>query len=130
MSEQGKETNFITARILRFDPSTDEKPHFETYEVPKYEFGRQTVARVLEYIFENIDSSLSFYVTCDRQLCRGCAAMINGKAELMCLKEAPDEFTIEPVPHHRVIRDLIVVPEDEDLPHRRVVERSAKSRYL
>ena len=55
MSEKQEERDVIIAKILRFDPATDEEPHFETYEVPKYEVGRQTVAKVLEYIFENIE---------------------------------------------------------------------------
>ena len=130
MSGKEDEKNVIIAKILRFDPATDEEPHFETYEVPKYEVGRQTVAKVLEYIFEKIDPSLSYYVTCNRALCNGCVAMINGKAGLLCMTETTDEVTVEPVPQHRVIRDLVVVPEEEDRPRRRVVERSAKSKYL
>lgn len=130
MSDQKAKKDFITARVLRFDPSTDQEPHYETYEVPKYEVGRQTVSKVLEYIFENLDPGISYYLTCNRGICNGCVAMVNGKAELLCMTESPDEVTIEPVPHHRVIRDLIVVPEEEDRPRRRVVERSAKSKYL
>ena len=130
MSDQEGKKDFITARVLRFDPGTDEEPRYETYEVPKYEVGRQTVSKVLEYIFENLDPSISYYRTCDRGICNGCVAMINGKAQLLCMTESPDEVTIEPVPHHKVIRDLIVVPEEEDRPRRRVVERSAKSKYL
>jgi fumarate reductase iron-sulfur subunit len=130
MSDQEAKKDFITARVLRFDPSTDDEPHFETYEVPKFDLGRQTVSKVLEYIFENLDPSISYYLTCNRGICNGCVAMVNGKAELLCMTEAADEVTIEPVPHHRVIRDLVVAPEAEDRPRRRVVERSAKSRYL
>jgi succinate dehydrogenase/fumarate reductase-like Fe-S protein len=130
MSDQEAKKNFITARVLRYDPATDEEAHFETYEVPKYDVGRQTVSKVLEYIFENLDSSISYYLTCNRGICNGCVAMINGKAQLLCMTESPDEVTIEPMPHHKVIRDLIVVPEDEDRLRRRVVERSAKSKYL
>jgi fumarate reductase iron-sulfur subunit len=130
MSDQEAKKDFITARVLRFDPSSDQEPHYQTYEVPRYEVGRQTVSKVLEYIFEHLDPSISYYLTCNRGICNGCVAMINGKAELLCMTESPDEVTIEPVPHHRVIRDLIVVPEDEDRPRRRVLERSAKSEYL
>jgi succinate dehydrogenase/fumarate reductase-like Fe-S protein len=130
MSEGKATKDVIVAKILRFDPATDDEPHFETYEVPKYEVGRQTVSKVLEYIFENIDSSLSYYHTCNRGICNGCVAMINGKAELMCMTESPDEVTIEPAANHRVIRDLVVVPEEEDRPRRRVLERSSKSKCL
>ena len=130
MSEENTKSNVIIAKVLRFDPASDDEPHFETYEVPKYEIGRQTVAKVVEYIFENIDPSLSYYLTCNRGICNGCVAMINGKAEFMCMKETTDEVTIEPVSHHKVIRDLVVVPEVEDRPRQRVFERSGKSKYL
>jgi succinate dehydrogenase/fumarate reductase-like Fe-S protein len=130
MTEGKAAEKVIIAKVLRFDPATDDGPHFETYEVPKYEVGRQTVSRVLEYIFENIDPSLGYYHTCNRGICNGCVAMINGRAELMCMTETTDEVTIEPMRHHRVIRDLVVVPEGEDRPRRRVTERSSKSRYL
>lgn len=130
MSEGEEKKDVIIAKVLRFDPATDEAPYFQTYEVPKYEVGRQTVSKVLEYIFENIDPSLSYYHTCNRGICNGCVAMINGKAELMCMTESPHEVNIEPVPHHRVIRDLVVVPEDGDRPRRRIMERSGKSKYL
>jgi len=130
MSEEKEKKDVIVARVLRFDPTSDTEPHFETYEVPKYKVGRQTVARVLEYIFENIDPSLAYYLTCDRGICNGCVAMVNGKAELTCMKETPDEVTIEPIQTHKVIRDLVVVPQDEDRPRQRVLERSGKSKYL
>jgi succinate dehydrogenase/fumarate reductase-like Fe-S protein len=121
----------IVAKILRFDPSCDTEPYFQTYEVPKYTIiGRQTVAKVLEYIFENLDPSLSFYLTCDRGICDGCAAMVNGKAELVCMKETTDEVTIEPIQNHKIIRDLVVMPEEEDRLRRRTLERSGKSKYL
>ena len=130
MSGKEDEKNVIIAKILRFDPATDEEPHFETYEVPKYEVGRQTVAKVLEYIFENIDPSISYYMTCERALCNGCVAMINGKGGLLCMTETTDEVTVEPAANHRVIRDLMVVPEDEDRTQGQVLKRSGKSKYL
>jgi len=130
MSEEKEKKDVIVARVFRFDPTTDVEPHFETYEVPKYTVGRQTVGKVLEYIFENIDPSLAFYLTCNRNVCNGCAAMVNGKAELVCLKESPDEVTIEPLQNHKIIRDLMVVPQGEDRLRQRVLERSGKSKYL
>ena len=88
MSEKKKKRDVIVAKVFRFDPTIDDEPHFETFEVPKYSTGRQTVAKVLLYIFENIDPGLSFYWTCNRGICNGCAAMVNGKVELICMKES------------------------------------------
>ncbi len=130
MSEGEEERDVIIAKVLRFDPTIDEEPHFETYEVPKYKVGRQTLAKVLEYIFESIDPSLAYYVTCNRALCNGCVAMINGKAGLLCMTETTDEVTIEPAANHRVIKDLMVVPEEEDRVQQQVLKRSGKSKYL
>lgn len=130
MTEEKEKKEVIVARVLRFDPNSDAEPHFETYQVPKYSTGRQTVGKVLEYIFENMDPSLAYYLTCNRGICNGCAAMVNGKAELICMKETPDEVTIEPIQNHEVIRDLMVMPQDVDRPRQRVLERSGKSKYL
>jgi fumarate reductase iron-sulfur subunit len=129
MSEAEKEV--IVAKVFRYDPACDAEPYYATYEVPKYVIiGRQTVAKVLEYIFENLDPSISFYLTCDRGICDGCAAMVNGQAELICMVETTDEVTIEPIQNHEIIRDLMVMPHDDDRLRKRVLERSGKSKYL
>jgi succinate dehydrogenase/fumarate reductase-like Fe-S protein len=56
--------------------------------------------------------------------------MINRKAGLLCMTETTDEVTIEPAANHRVIRDLMVVPKDEDRTQGQVLKRSGKSKYL
>ena len=48
----------ITAKILRFDPDKDEKPYYQSYEVP---VGRQvTVHELLNIIHRDFDGTLAF----------------------------------------------------------------------
>ena len=107
MSEQA--TGTIKAKIYRYDPSRDEEPYFQVYEVPKQKDGQWIVSKMLEYIFENLDRSLAFYYTCNRAHCDACTVLINGKADLACIAVVEgDEIVIEP-PYEwgEHVRDLI-----------------------
>ncbi len=92
-------------KCTRFDPKVDKEVHYQTYEVP-LEWG-MSVLNVLEYIFNNFDPTLAFYVSCRRGYCARCAVLLNGKAVLSCNTFATEDMTIEPIPG-KIIRDLFV----------------------
>lgn len=96
----------ITVRCLRFDPSVDSEPYYQEYEVPLV-FG-MSVTNVLDYIYENLDSSLAYYANCHRGVCGRCAVLANGRRRLACTELVTGDVTIEPLPDHQVIRDLLV----------------------
>jgi len=117
----------IKVKVFRFNPAKDKEPTYKTYEVPKLshdeaqakvsimgEHRAQTILDVLEYIYQNLDHTLSYYATCRRGECRACGVLVNGKAILSCLAkasvrvDAKGEMTIEPLPNIQVVKDLIV----------------------
>lgn len=119
----------IKVKVFRFDPVKDQEPSFQTYEVPRWthdetqakvtimrEVRAQTVLDVLEYVFQNLDSTLSYYATCRRGHCRACGMVVNGKTVLSCLVHAKDGMKIEPLHNLPVVKDLIVKEfSDKDL---------------
>jgi len=98
----------VKVRIARSNPQIDKNAHYQTYEVPWS--PRMTVMDVLDYIYENLDSSIAYHghTSCHRRACTRCNVRINGQAGLMCHTEASGDLTIEPLPRFKVIRDLVV----------------------
>ena len=96
----------LSAKIFRYDPTTDDSHRYETFEVP-CEKGMR-VLDVLMYIQENFDTSLAFRYSCRRARCGSCAVVVNGKPEPACLGEAKKNMVIEPLPNLPIIRDLVV----------------------
>ena len=95
----------LTVRVQRFDPSQDEKPHFQTYLVEVNEGAR--VLHVLHAIHDEIDPTLSYRWCCGSGQCGSCAVRVNGEPVLACMEEARDAMTIEPL-KLPVKKDLIV----------------------
>jgi len=99
----------IKAKILRFDPDKDEKPYYQSYEVP---IDHQiTVHELLNIIHRNHDGTLAFRdFKCFKGMCTTCMLKLNGKSIKSCsTRVEPDsEIQIEPVTGGDVIRDLVV----------------------
>jgi fumarate reductase iron-sulfur subunit len=101
-----KKGKTIKAEVYRYDPDKDASPHFKTYEVPFAE--KMSVNNVLEYIYENVDHSLAFFVSCKRGNCGRCLVTVDGKNCVSCTKEVTGDFKVEPAKGRSVIRDLRV----------------------
>jgi succinate dehydrogenase/fumarate reductase-like Fe-S protein len=97
----------IRVAVSRFDPSVDEGPYFQTFEVPVVK--GMSVLEVLDYIYENLDGSLAYYdhAACQQGICRRCTLSINGKAELMCQSLVEGDLNLEPPAKSTVVRDLV-----------------------
>ncbi len=95
-------------KIKRFDPSTDKKPVYKTYEVPPEGWEKRKVIDTLRYIYENLDPTLSFREPCRQRLCGACLVMGNKKAVLACDAMSEAEMVIEPVTKYGLIKDLVV----------------------
>lgn len=106
----------ISVKILRQNPLANEEPHYVVYAVPLRPDRKTSVMNVLEYIAENLDPSLAFYVSCHVGLCGGCAMRINGKTRLACQEEVTGDLVLEPTPGRAVVRDLIVIPQHRSSP--------------
>jgi fumarate reductase iron-sulfur subunit len=98
----------MNIKVFRFDPSTDQEPYFQTYQVP-YEEGMSAMT-ALDYIYQNLDSTLAYYdhAACDLGICARCTGIINGKAGLFCQTVIRGDVALEPTSRARVLKDLVV----------------------
>lgn len=96
----------VKVRVLRFNPTKDKQSHYRDYEVP-FRQGL-TVLMALNYIYENIDTSLAYYYSCRIGKCGGCTVMVNGKAAMACTTPVEGDMVLEPLKGYEVVKDLIV----------------------
>lgn len=105
--------------------------HYDTFELPERE--GMTVLDALFYVQDNLDDSISFRYSCRGAVCGSCAMLINKVPRLACRTQMkdlvegklkvdidhykaldegtePEEGTVlvEPLPHLKVKKDLIV----------------------
>ena len=105
-----REQQLLTVRIQRYDPTQDEEPHFEPYEV-SFEEGH-SVLHLLKYIYENLDPTLAYYGSCRLGECAACIVRVNGRSCLACTTlvdqaMAAEPLVIEPPTGRQIIRDLV-----------------------
>jgi succinate dehydrogenase/fumarate reductase iron-sulfur protein len=96
----------INVKCFRLDPLVDEDPEYQVYEVPLE--PQMSVTDVLDYIYENLDSTLAYFKCCCRGLCGRCTVKVNGKPALACLHRVKGDITLEPISKEQVVRDLVV----------------------
>ena len=102
--------NIRKVNVYRWDPSTEENPRLDTYEVDMDNCPSK-VLDVLNKIKNEIDPTLTFRRSCREGICGSCAMNIDGVNTLACLKpveEVRGTVKIYPLPHMPVIKDLIV----------------------
>ena len=98
-----------TFKVYRYDPSTDENPRVDQYEVDVS--GVSMVLDGLIKIKDKMDPSLAFRRSCREGVCGSCAFNINGANTLACTASLEDmgdgDITIYPLPHQPVMKDLV-----------------------
>jgi succinate dehydrogenase / fumarate reductase, iron-sulfur subunit len=98
-------------RVFRYDPETGADPHYDTFAVT-YREG-MTVLEALMTVQQTQDPSLAFRYSCREAICGSCAMYVSGSYRLACkvqVKEALEgrTVTVSPLPHMRVVKDLVV----------------------
>jgi succinate dehydrogenase / fumarate reductase iron-sulfur subunit len=96
-------------RIYRWDPDSGENPRLDTYVIDPGKCGPM-VLDALIYIKNEIDPTLTFRRSCREGICGSCAMNIDGKNTLACTRAISDcrgEVPIYPLPHCRVVKDLV-----------------------
>ena len=99
----------ISLKILRYDPESDRKGHWENYVVDAE--PEERILDLLHKIKWFDDGSLSFRRSCAHGVCGSDAMVINGENMLACqvlVKEVGNPIKIEPIRGLPVIKDLIV----------------------
>ncbi|MBW2230041.1 MAG: succinate dehydrogenase iron-sulfur subunit [Deltaproteobacteria bacterium] len=106
MSEQGRT---MRVEITRFDPDKDEVPKTQEYEIPVQADWK--VLDAINYIKDEVDSSISHRWSCRMAVCGSCGMMVNGEPKLTCktpLSAYSDSIKIEPLANFPIVRDLVV----------------------
>jgi fumarate reductase iron-sulfur subunit len=106
-------TRNLELEVMRYDPSKDEEPYFQTYTVPCPE--EWVILDALNYIRDELDTTLVFRWSCHMMVCGSCGMMVNGEPSLTCktfVRDLPDKVRIEPLEHFPIERDLVVVFDD------------------
>ena len=101
--------NIRKVNVYRWDPSSGENPRIDTYEVDMDNCPSK-VLDVLNKIKNEIDPSLAYRRSCAHGVCGSCAMNMDGKNGLACTKahsEIKGDINIYPLPHLKVLKDLI-----------------------
>ena len=101
--------NLKKVNIYRWSPSSNENPSIDTFEVDLNECGPK-VLDVLFKIKNEIAPSLTFRRSCAHGVCGSCAMNVDGVNTLSCIMYHSDikgELNIYPLPHLKVIKDLV-----------------------
>jgi succinate dehydrogenase iron-sulfur subunit len=99
----------VDLRILRFDPETDQKPHWERYAVASEPMDR--VLDLLHRVKWEHDGRLTFRRSCAHGVCGSDAMLINGRNRLACkirVDQLGRRISVAPLPGLPVIKDLVV----------------------
>ena len=96
----------IKVNCFRYDPLIDEESRYQVYEVPLE--PQMSITNILDYIYENLDSTLAYFKCCCRGLCGRCTVNVNGKPALACLYRVKGDITLEPISKEQLVRDLVV----------------------
>jgi len=106
-------TRDLTLEVMRYDPEQDSSPRFQNFIVPCNEDW--AILDALNYIKENLDTTLSYRWSCHMMVCGSCSMMVNGEPSLTCkvfIRDLPDRVRIELLANFPIERDLVVVLDD------------------
>ena len=102
-------TNVRKFAIYRYDPTSDENPKLDTYEVDMDYCGPMVLDALIK-IKNEIDPTLTFRRSCREGICGSCAMNIDGTNALACLRSIGDvkgTVRVYPLPHMPVVKDLV-----------------------
>ncbi|MCU0573706.1 MAG: succinate dehydrogenase iron-sulfur subunit [Syntrophobacteraceae bacterium] len=101
-------------KIFRFDPETDREPYYRDYVVATE--PRERILDCLNRIKWEQDGTLGYRMSCAHGVCGSDGMRINGVCGLACQKLVKDyqgsEILLEPLPHFRILKDLVVDMEE------------------
>jgi succinate dehydrogenase / fumarate reductase iron-sulfur subunit len=101
--------NIKKINIYRWDPSKNENPKIDTFEVDLVSCGNK-VLDILNKIKNEVDPTLTYRRSCAHGVCGSCAMNVDGVNTLSCMKSHKDingDISIYPLPHLKVIKDLV-----------------------
>ncbi|PNW81877.1 hypothetical protein CHLRE_06g264200v5 [Chlamydomonas reinhardtii] len=98
-------------QIYRWNPDSDEKPKYASYQVDINNCGPMMLDVLLK-IKDEQDQTLSLRRSCREGICGSCAMNIDGSNTLACLckvnRDPGHVGKVAPLPHMFVVKDLVV----------------------
>ena len=111
IDEQGQNNAEIRGiNVYRWSGVEGEQPQIDRFEMDVSTAGTM-VLDILNKIKSEVDTSLTYRKSCREGVCGSCAMNIDGVNTLACQKhidECSKEINIYPLPHMKVIKDLVV----------------------
>src|ERR687895_2821134 len=99
----------VDLKLLRFNPETDDEPHFEAYRVEADPMER--LLDCLHKVKWYQESGLALRRSCAHGICGSDAMVVNGVNALACkllVKDLKQPVVVEPIRGLPVVRDLVV----------------------
>ena len=96
-------------KVYRWSPEDGVKPRVDTYHIDRNDCGPMVLDALIK-IKNEIDPTLTFRRSCREGICGSCSMNIDGTNTLACLKgldEVKGPVTIYPLPHMKVVKDLV-----------------------
>lgn len=96
-------------KVYRWDPEDGQNPRMDEYEIDLDRCGPM-VLDALNYIKNEVDSTLTYRRSCREGICGSCSMNIDGVNTLACTKAIADvkgDIRISPLPHMPVLKDLV-----------------------
>ena len=111
MDEQSQQNHDIRViNVYRWSGDENTPPQIDRFEIDVKKAGTM-VLDILNQIKAELDPSITFRKSCREGVCGSCAMNIDGVNTLACQKnieECSDVINIYPLPHMKVIKDLVV----------------------
>ena len=96
-------------RIYRWSPDDADNPRVDSYHIDLADCGPMVLDGLMK-IKNEIDPTLTFRRSCREGICGSCAMNVDGTNKLACLTAIEDvggAVKIYPLPHMKVIKDLV-----------------------
>ena len=111
LDEQSQQNHDIRViNVYRWSGEENTPPQIDRFEIDVKKAGTM-VLDILNQIKAELDPSLTFRKSCREGVCGSCAMNIDGVNTLACQKnieECSDIINIYPLPHMKVLKDLVV----------------------
>ena len=111
LDEQSQQNHDIRViNVYRWSGEENTPPQIDRFEIDVKKAGTM-VLDILNQIKAELDPSLTFRKSCREGVCGSCAMNIDGINTLACQKnieECSDVINIYPLPHMKVLKDLVV----------------------
>jgi succinate dehydrogenase/fumarate reductase-like Fe-S protein len=103
-----------SARLRIWRGTSAENGRYEEYDV-QFEEGDSVLDGLVRLRYAGVPD-LAFKFSCfNANVCKECAVQIDGAVEYACVAKLKTGLThLDPVPHQRILRDLLIDTDDSD----------------